>query len=330
MKRLVSATVTASLVLVANLCPAQQGPAQVQDQAGSPPPFVKTVEPKDLKPDGLDMPQLEGDSAGAGATQAPAMTPKKKLSPEELIESWMIENGQVDKAKAKARTYQEHIEKEVVPKGRVRTVYTPLDEAEIPIKCSVNYSTLIRLPGTLTEKDIAMGNKERFGLEIYQDGRTLVLYPKMPFKATNVHLMLDGGNKLLHLLLEENGNRTEVDYQVNIMFPPTQGPDPGKLMRWISYDKLPANAFEVSGGMGASLTKVNKKLGSGITVIRRLEVNRPERMVGYALQIPSYSKDSIKPIDAAYHGELSAGEYFVFYRHPAGKIEFEGRTYVLP
>jgi hypothetical protein len=266
---------------------------------------------------------------GQSASQASPKPPRTK-TPEELVNEWMIESGQVGKVKEKAEKYKEAVEKDyIVPKGRTRTAYTPLDDAEIPIRCAVNYSTLIKLPGKVTEQDIAIGNKDRFNIQIYQNGRMILIQPRTAFKATNAHILCDGGEKIVHLLLEENANRGEVDYQVNIMLPPAKGPDSGKLMRWIGYTRLPEGEHELEGGMGASLALLNKSVGGGVRVIRRLEIRRPEHIVGYLLEVPYDKRDGLQGIGSSFQGTLPSGEMFVFFRGASNRISCDGGTYDL-
>lgn len=143
---------------------------------------------------------------------------KKPKQPEEqiLVPPFDLPEKDIIEMKDKANRLKPLIEKD---KELARMKIRDIDEVPgiIPrFKVAYGYGSVINLPFSFTEEDVAVGARDKFTIEI--KGRALVIFPVKEFKSTNVIVFEKTDEAVIphHYLLVEDGASGEADLTVSM------------------------------------------------------------------------------------------------------------------
>jgi len=132
-----------------------------------------------------------GTGAGAGAGGAGGAGGAKQQGPQlppvplSLKDTEKITPEEIEKIKEKAWEYRKALESPAfVHKGNSRIVFKSFEP--IDIYCAVGYHTMVVLPFEVTDKTLAVGNKDVIDVQVMADKKTLIIIPKKPFFSTNI------------------------------------------------------------------------------------------------------------------------------------------------
>lgn len=217
--------------------------------------------------------------------------------------------------KEKAKKYKELLEEDSVKRGIIRKIY--VNEHQVfQINTAVNYATFICFFSQFTLNDVVLG-ASIFDVDIYEKRNCLILFPRNPFKNTNLTVFLNG--KPYHFVLKEVSNSKEADFRVDVEKSPDELPDIQTLLRMMYKETV----FEPYMSY-CRLVKSNCKeeICKSIDVV--LEVLAPVYMKGFKI---SKQKDKRVEFLNPYYIAETDDYYFVFSTEKSIKAKIDNTVY---
>lgn len=210
-----------------------------------------------------------------------------------------LSEKEIIEIKERAKRYKELLETDSVKRGVIRKIFVNSYDVYY-INTAVNYSTFLCFFDSFTLSDVVLGSLI-FDVDLYPQSNCLILFPKAPFKNTNLTVFIN--KKPYHFILKEVSNSKDADFRVDIEKSPDKIPDIQLLIKMLYKEQVldPYMSF-------CKITRPSCKQDICKHIDAVMEVVAPSYIKGY--KIRNFEKPII-PVDAYFTAETD-DYYFIF------------------